>query len=53
MNVIQTFFGVGASLVAFAYAFARKYEKDEYTRIFLFLIFILLVVFFLVSRTAQ
>ena len=49
MNVIQSFLGVGAVILAFAYAFARKYSKDEYTRTFLFIAFLLLIVMFLVS----
>ena len=49
IQIIQNFLGLGTSLTALAYAFARKYEKDEYTRTFLFLAFILFVVLFLRS----
>lgn len=49
MNIIQGFLGGGTVIVAWAYAFARKYRNDEYTRTFLFMAFILFVTMFLLS----
>lgn len=51
IDVIETFFGMGAVIISFAYAFARKYNKDEYTRTFLFVALLLFIVLFLVSLT--
>lgn len=48
-SIIQTFFGAGSVITAFAYAFSRRFATSEYSRFFIFLIFLLFVVMFLVS----